>query len=96
MKTRILLSSLALLACVGAGPVMAKGPNSPGASQIPVTVPTLSTVAADDLLKMREEEKVARDVYLKLYARWKTPVFSQIAASEQIHFEALFDVIVGG
>ena len=93
MKSRILISSLVILACASAAPVVAKGPNSPGGPQVAApsaaTVPTLSTVEADDLLKMREEEKVARDVYLKLYARWKTPVFSQIAASEQIHFDAL-------
>ena len=93
MKTRMFISSLVILACAGAAPVMAKGPNSPGGPQVvapsPATVPTLSTVAVDDLLKMREEEKVAHDVYVTLYARWQTPVFSQIAASEQIHFDAL-------
>ncbi|HYN78494.1 MAG TPA: DUF2202 domain-containing protein [Lamprocystis sp. (in: g-proteobacteria)] len=98
MKNRMLINSLVILACASAGPVMAKGPTGPGGPQAvargPVTVPTLTDVAADDLLKMREEEKVARDVYIKLYARWKTPVFSTISASEQIHFDALGAKIV--
>lgn len=89
MKNNILLCSLVILSCAGAGPAIARGPGSPGLPQSPAPAPTLSTVAAEDLLKMREEEKVARDVYIKLYARWKTPVFSQISDSEQVHFDAL-------
>lgn len=38
---------------------------------------------------MREEEKLARDVYLTLYDKWKLVVFSNIAQSEQRHFEAM-------
>ncbi|QTR49295.1 DUF2202 domain-containing protein [Candidatus Thiothrix anitrata] len=38
---------------------------------------------------MREEEKLARDVYLTLYSLWRLPVFSNIAASEQRHTDAV-------
>jgi hypothetical protein len=38
---------------------------------------------------MREEEKLARDTYLFLYAKWKMPIFSNIASSEQKHMDAL-------
>jgi hypothetical protein len=37
------------------------------------------------LMYMREEEKLARDVYLTMYAKWKTHVFSNIADSEELH-----------
>jgi len=37
------------------------------------------------LLYMREEEKLARDVYLTLYDKWKFPTFANIARSEQQH-----------
>ena len=37
------------------------------------------------LMYMREEEKLARDVYLTMYDKWKTHVFSNIADSEQVH-----------
>jgi hypothetical protein len=37
------------------------------------------------LMYMREEEKLARDVYLTMYAKWSTHVFANIADSEQIH-----------
>lgn len=42
---------------------------------------------------VREEEKLARDVYLFLYARWGLPVFENIAASEQTHTEAVASLL---
>ncbi len=44
---------------------------------------------ATGLTFMREEEKLARDVYRKLYEIWRIPIFSNIALSEQRHFDAL-------
>lgn len=41
------------------------------------------------LLFMREEEKLARDVYTAMYALWGQPVFQNIAASEQKHMDAV-------
>ena len=41
------------------------------------------------LVFMREEEKLAHDVYYKLYESWKIQVFSNIAASELTHTEAV-------
>ena len=46
------------------------------------------------LLYMREEEKLARDVYTTLYSVWKLPVFSNIAQSEETHTEAVRDLLV--
>jgi hypothetical protein len=93
MTTRSLIGTLLVLACVSAGPALARGPNGPSgpAAQPQVQQPavTLSAEESDALLWMREEEKLARDVYLKLYKRWKKPVFQRIAASEQRHFDAL-------
>ena len=47
----------------------------------------LSTGEAGDLQFMREEEKLARDVYLTMDEYWGdlTPVFANIAMSEEIH-----------
>lgn len=39
---------------------------------------------------MREEEKMARDVYLNLYEKWNVRIFSNIARSEQRHMDAIF------
>ena len=50
---------------------------------------TLSQTEADTLTFMREEEKLARDVYLVMFAYWGTKTFSNIAVSEQNHMDAI-------
>lgn len=47
----------------------------------------LSEEETDGLLLMREEEKLARDVYGKLYEFWNLSLFSNIAKSEQTHMD---------
>jgi hypothetical protein len=41
------------------------------------------------LTYMREEEKLARDVYLFLYDKWHSRIFKNIAVSEQTHMDAI-------
>ena len=50
---------------------------------------TLSQDVINDLVFMREEEKLARDVYLTLSEKYNVPVFKNIAKSEQIHMNAI-------
>lgn len=49
----------------------------------------LSPAEAAALQFMREEEKLAHDVYVALGSRWGLPEFSNIAASEQQHTDAV-------
>ncbi len=49
----------------------------------------VSEEEASGLVFMREEEKLARDVYLSLYAKWNARVFSNISNSEQTHTDAI-------
>ena len=49
----------------------------------------LSAAEKEGLLEMREEEKLARDVYLTLGEKWKVPIFGNIADSEQRHTDAI-------
>jgi hypothetical protein len=53
----------------------------------------LSDVEAEGILFMREEEKLARDVYLTLYDQWEMKVFSNIAKSESTHMDAVKTLI---
>jgi hypothetical protein len=53
----------------------------------------LSDAEVEGLLYMREEEKLARDVYLVLYEKWGMPVFQNIANSEQTHTDAVKTLI---
>jgi hypothetical protein len=49
----------------------------------------LSTIELSDLLFMREEEKVARDVYITLYNTWGHKTFEKISKSEQQHMDTM-------
>ncbi len=49
----------------------------------------LSMEETNGLLLMREEEKLARDVYLTLYGVWGQRVFTNISGAEQTHMSAI-------
>jgi hypothetical protein len=53
----------------------------------------LSAIEIDNLVFMREEEKLARDVYLTFFERWGLPIFENIAASEQSHTNAVANML---
>lgn len=54
----------------------------------------LSDAEYDALILMREEEKLARDVYLTLYDSWNTNIFVNIAGSEQTHTDLVALLLV--
>jgi hypothetical protein len=88
-----------ITACGGGGSDLA----STGTTATP-TATTLSAVAAAPstlspeeiagLKFMREEEKLAHDVYIALFNVWGANVFSQIALSESEHTEAIRSLLV--
>ncbi len=49
----------------------------------------LSTEETNGLIFMREEEKLARDVYLTLYSVWGQRIFTNISGAEQTHMGAI-------
>lgn len=53
----------------------------------------LTTADVDSLLYMREEEKLAHDVYVTLYNLWGAPLFNNVAASEQNHTEMVLALL---
>ncbi|CAB3288945.1 conserved exported protein of unknown function [Methanocaldococcus lauensis] len=50
---------------------------------------TISEEEKEGLIEMREEEKLARDLYLTLYNKWKLQIFKNIANAEQTHTDAI-------
>jgi len=54
---------------------------------------TLSAIEAENLIFLREEEKLARDVYLYLFDLWGQWIFENIAASEQKHMDAVKNLL---
>ena len=65
--------------------------NQTGLSSVITGLPyqDLDDAEIDGLLQMREEEKLARDVYTTLYEKWGLAIFSNIAQSEQQHMTAV-------
>ena len=60
---------------------------------VSTTLEELTVLEADNLVFMREEEKLARDVYLTMYEAWGLNIFSNIAASEQTHTDAVAEML---
>jgi len=50
---------------------------------------SLSDEEVAGLLFMREEEKLAHDLYVSFYEMWGLPIFQNIAASEQTHMDSV-------
>ncbi|HBL77868.1 MAG: hypothetical protein A2W90_01825 [Bacteroidetes bacterium GWF2_42_66] len=63
------------------------------ADNFTTTVDDLSDAEIEGLLKMREEEKMAREVYLKFYELWGSNVFQNIAKSEASHTSAVLTLL---
>ena len=58
-----------------------------------MTKGTLTDLEKQGILYMREEEKLARDVYLKLQEKWGLQIFNNIADAELTHMEAVKTLI---
>jgi len=67
-----------------------------GLSMAALPLEALSVVETDSLVFMREEEKLAHDVYALLDQRWSTSirVFGSIANSEATHTEAVRQLLL--
>jgi len=75
-----------------AAPVAAGGATTPAVTAA-ADAGGLAAAEIESLFWMREEEKLARDVYLEMFALWGLPVFENIAASEARHLEAVLGLI---
>lgn len=91
-KTSALLVATILAGC---GPLDPTGadPTTEATEPTDVAQAALSTRVAADLTFIRQEEKLARDVYLALNERWGQPIFSNIAASEQQHMDVMASLL---
>ncbi|MCB9111415.1 MAG: DUF2202 domain-containing protein [Anaerolineales bacterium] len=63
--------------------------NGDGTGVITIPASDLNADETASLLYMREEEKLARDVYNTLFTVWGQPTFQNIAASEQAHMDEI-------
>jgi hypothetical protein len=81
---------LAATAFSATAPAMAQsGPVGAGYGSATTVVQPLTPEELQWMQFMREEEKLARDVYQALFEKWNLVVFQNIAASEGTHFAAI-------
>jgi hypothetical protein len=102
-SSRLILAAAVVAAVALAAPADAQrrasaqlGPNCAGGFQAlfdAIEPVPLSAAEEAEVLYLREEEKLARDVYLTLAERWQLPIFSNIARAEQQHMDLVFRLI---
>ncbi len=59
----------------------------------PTVFPDLVSGEETGILQMREEEKMAHDVYAGFYTKWDLPVFQNISEAETTHYNAMLTLI---
>ncbi len=78
MKTTAIVRSIATLALL---------------SGFVSTASAITAADAANILFMKQEEKLARDVYQAMYAKWGHTTFKNIAVAEQQHMDAVDGLI---
>jgi len=74
----------------GLGWAAGQGRNQPqGPTPVPSTIAPLTAQESANILHMRQEEKLARDVYRMFADMWDCPMFTNIADAEQRHLDAV-------
>lgn len=102
MKNTLIKTSILTLAILGVSSAYAAGGKHAGknnqtsqtSSSETQTISTLTSFESSSLQYMREEEKVARDVYLTLYDTWGMPIFQNIANAEQTHTDKVEALLI--
>jgi len=95
MKKWIISAGTGMALLISSGSGMAgqwkEGGAGAGLHQQVMTLPyeALGVEEQEGLLLMREEEKLARDVYRSLFSMWGEQIFDAISQSEQRHMDAV-------
>ena len=61
--------------------------------EVSIQETTLSQLEIDDLNFLREEEKLARDVYLYSYDLYNLQIFKNVSNSEQKHMDSVLELL---
>lgn len=85
MKTKLFFA-LILVAFLVA-PLWAKGPNGPSTSS------ELTISEKANILYLYEEEKLAHEIYTKMYEKWGANIFDTISKSEEQHMKSVENLI---
>ena len=85
------LAAMAVVMVVAMSPAVEAGKAKGKLEVDSMQATLLSQEEADGLVFMREEEKLARDVYRVMYDQWGKPIFTNISDSEQNHMDAVLE-----
>ena len=88
MHPKYTLIPLAFSLILAAAPTLSAGPNGRQVDPSPVLA-ELDDAEEAALLFMREEERLARDVYVEMGIAWQALLFDNIAQSEQTHMDSV-------
>lgn len=66
---------------------------TPSGTTTTTTTQTLTDYEKESLLHIREEEKLARDVYSYMLNKWGLSIYSNISNSEQRHMDAVLGLL---
>ena len=86
MSKKVMGLVVVLISLIMVVPLSAKGP---AAGKNPQPTSTLTDAEIEHITYMREEEKLARDVYLTLSEVYPAAIFINISESEQRHMDAI-------
>ena len=96
VRTGFAVSTLALAGCmIAMGPLGSMRGRNPARNntwqgvKANAPIPLQDEAVAEGVRHMREEEKIARDVYRMLGEMWGTNIFFNITSSEQRHMDAM-------
>ncbi len=89
MKSSFKFLSIAFLVLMSLGIVSC---NKEADDEI-IPVVELTSEEASNLLYMREEEKLVRDVYVFLFEKYNMSIFENISGSEQKHMDFVLDIM---
>ena len=95
MRVKKIIHLIALIMFISFGALACSEENIYAGGPITENVQTLPAGFSeqDGIEFMREEEKLARDVYLASEARWGTRIFSNISEAEQRHMNAVLGLL---
>jgi hypothetical protein len=97
IKTAIVLFSVFIVAgCTSltdSNNIPESNNNNASLQKTPIVATELTPAEKAGLIHMREEEKLARDVYIAMYTKWNARVFQNISNSEQTHMNAMLTLL---
>ncbi len=94
MKTLVkIFAVVTIMFSLGFGAKAQKPATTSGCYAITMPKQPLSEDEKQLLLEMRQEEKLAHDVYFTLYNKWNLPVFNNIAKAESVHTQRLKELL---